>query len=90
MDDLLSFYKSIPPFTRYFMTVVFIASFGMTYSMLSPYHLILDFSKVFSKFQLWRILTTFIFAGKFSQSFLFSMLTMYFTMRKCEEYFKTK
>lgn len=90
MDDLLSFYKEIPPFTRYFMTAVFIASFGMTYSILSPYHLILDFHYLFSKFHLWRIFTTFIFAGKFSQSFLFSMITMYFTMRRCEEHFKTK
>lgn len=72
------------------MTAVFIASFGMTYSILSPYQLILDFHYVYSKFHLWRIFTTFIFAGKFSQSFLFSIITMYFTMRRCEEYFKTK
>ena len=90
MDEILSYYKSVPPFTRYFMTAVFIASFGMTYSMISPYWLILDFSKVFKKLHFWRLLTTFVFAGKFSQSFLFTMIMMYFTIRRCEEYFKTK
>ena len=43
-------YKEIPPFTRYFMTVTFAPSFGMTYKLLNPYHLLLDFEMVFKKF----------------------------------------
>ena len=42
-------YKEIPPFTRYFMTVTFALSFGMTYKLLNPYHLLLDFEMVFKK-----------------------------------------
>lgn len=30
------------------------------------------------------------FAGPFSQSFLFSLVMIYFTLRRCEDYFKTR
>jgi hypothetical protein len=50
MSEIKEFYMSIPPFTRYFMTGVFIMSFAMTYNMLSPYSTLLDFPSVFKKF----------------------------------------
>lgn len=90
MDELKKFFFDIPPFTRYFMTGVFASSFCMTYGILSPYAMLLDFESVFKKLQLWRLITTYLFAGRFSQSFLFTMVMMYFTMRRTEEYFKSK
>ena len=62
----------------------------MSFSLINPYYLLLDFNLVFKKFQVWRIITAFLFAGRFSQSFLFTMMMIYFTMKQCEEYFKTK
>ena len=49
MSEIAEFYKSIPPFTRYFMTGVFVMSFAMTYKMLNPYTVLLDFPSVFKK-----------------------------------------
>ena len=66
MSELKEFYKSIPPFTRYFMTAVFLTSFGLTYGLINPYHILLDFEKVFKSFQIWRIFTNLVYAGKFS------------------------
>ena len=66
MSEIMEFYKSIPPFTRYFMTGVFALSFMITYKMVSPYSILLDFSLVFKKLQLWRLFTCFLFAGPFS------------------------
>jgi hypothetical protein len=66
MSEIAAFYKSIPPFTRYFMTGVFALSFAMTYKIMSPYSMLLDFPSVFKKLQIWRLFTTFLFAGPFS------------------------
>jgi len=90
MSEIKEFYMSIPPFTRYFMTGVFVMSFMMTYKMLNPYSVLLDFPSVFKKLHFWRLITTFLFAGPFSQGFLFSMMMMYFSLSKIEEYFKNK
>ena len=66
MSELKEYYTSIPPFTRYFMTVVFFSSFGLSYGLIKPDHIILDFEKVFKSFQIWRIFTNLVYAGKFS------------------------
>jgi hypothetical protein len=50
MSELKEFYTSIPPFTRYFMTAVFFTSFGLTYGLINPYYILLDFGKVFKSF----------------------------------------
>lgn len=83
-------YMEIPPFTRYFMTATFVLSFGMTYKLINPYYLLLDFELVFKKFHIWRLLTPFMFAGPFSQSFLFSLVMTYFMLVRTESLFKTK
>ena len=91
MSELKEFYNSIPPFTRTFMTAVFIQSFAMTYKFVNPYSLLLDFEAIFSRrLNLWRFFTTFVFAGPFSQGFLFSLFIMYFSLSKVETYFKAK
>ena len=90
MSDLSSYYNSIPPFTRYFVTAVFASSFAMTYKILSPYSFILDYQLLFKKLHLWRFFTTFLFAGPFNPNFIFTMLTCYFSLVRCEEYFKGK
>lgn len=89
MSEIKQAYMEVPPFTRYFITAVFCTSFGLTYRLLNPYLLLLE-PNVIKKLQLWRFLTTFIFAGSFSQSFLFSMIMMYFTCRRIEDHFKGK
>ena len=89
MSELADYYKSIPPFTRYFITGVFVMSFGMTYQLISPYSMLLD-ETAYKKLKVWKFVTTFMFAGPFSQSFLFSLIMIYFTLRRAEEYFKNK
>ena len=50
MDQLKEAYMSIPPISRYYITLVFLESFVSTYKIISPYNLILDFDKVFGSF----------------------------------------
>jgi hypothetical protein len=51
MNDIKEAYFSVPPISRYYITAVFMLSFSMTYSNLSPYSLLLNFEKVFYQFQ---------------------------------------
>ena len=53
MNDIKEAYFSVPPISRYYMTAVFVLSFSMTYKILSPYSLILDFEAVFYRFQVY-------------------------------------
>ena len=89
MDDLRAGIKRIPPVTRYSLGLTLLLSFCCTYSILSPYSLILDWTAVFQG-QVWRIITTFFFVGPFSMSFLFGMMMIYYSMKTIEEYFGDK
>ena len=47
----------------------------------------LDWYSVTSKFQLWRLFTTFFFLGPFSISFIFGMMMMYYCLSSIEAHF---
>jgi len=47
MDDLRAAIKRIPPVTRYYLGITLLFSFCMTYAILSPYNLLLDWTSVF-------------------------------------------
>ena len=50
MEDIKEAIMKIPPVSRYFIGLVFLQSFVVTYSIISPMTLILDFEYVFYKF----------------------------------------
>ena len=66
MSDIGDMIKQIPPFTRYFLGSVLATSFAMTFKILNPYLLILDFELLFKKLHIWRLITTYLFMGPFS------------------------
>ena len=83
MDDIRAAIGRIPPVTRYCLAITLFLSFCMTYSILSPYSLLLDWSAVFQG-QVWRVVTTFFFVGPFSMPFLFGMAMIYYTLSAIE------
>ena len=90
MEDLKTYIGQISPVTRYFMGTTFLLSFCMTYKIISPYSLFLTFEKAFKEFQLWRLVTTFFFAGEFSMNFLFGMMMTYWGVNNIEKHFAGK
>jgi Derlin-2/3 len=86
----MKFIKQVPPLTRYMVGGTFLISLLCTYKILNPYHVVLVYEDVFKRLQLWRLITTFLFAGTFGPSFLFAILMLYFTCQQVDEYFKTK
>ena len=89
MDDIRAAIKRIPPVTRTFLGVTLLLSFCMTYQIVSPYNLVLDWTSVFQG-QVWRIITTFFFVGPFSMQFLFGMMMIYYSVSSIEAHFGDK
>ncbi|ELR25279.1 Der1like domain family, member 1, putative [Acanthamoeba castellanii str. Neff] len=73
-SDLERWWKDLPVLTKY----LFVGSFGVTlaanFGLLSPYSLVLIWPKIITEFQLWRLVTCFLFHGKLGFPFLIHML----------------
>jgi len=74
MGDIQSWWDNLPVFTKY----LFVGSFGLTlaanFGLVSFAYLILDWHAVFTQFQLWRLVTCFLFHGALGFPFLINML----------------
>ena len=88
MSDFKAYILQIPPVTRYVCGSTLLLSFCMTYQIISPYPLFLVFEFVFYKFQIWRLITTFLFAGPFSMNFIFAMAMLYWAFSSIEKHFE--
>ena len=49
--DIQTWFSSIPKITRGYMVGAFVVTFAITYKMIDPEYLLLDFEKVFTSFQ---------------------------------------
>ena len=88
MEDIKAKIMGVPPLVRYWCGGTFLLSFCMTYKILTPYSLLLYLPDAFTKLEVWRLITTFFFAGPFSMNFLFTMWMLYFGASKIEVHFE--
>ena len=72
-DGPEAWYRGLPPITRSYLTACSATTVLIQLELISPMLIYLDFGGVFSKLELWRLLTNFCFFGKFSMPFVFSM-----------------
>jgi len=68
-------YRSIPMYTRVIGTSMFIATLAYTIGILNIYWIIFDSDKLI-KLQLWRLITDFLFIGKFSFNFVIEIMML--------------
>ena len=66
-------FNAIPKITRSYIVVAVLTTACVSFGLLSPMQLYLDFNLIWHKFQIWRFFTCFIFFGKFSMPFLFQV-----------------
>lgn len=57
MSDLGTWYRSIPTFTRYWLTLTVGFTLVGRFGVFKPYQLVLLYEPVIHKFQIWRLLT---------------------------------
>jgi hypothetical protein len=87
MEDIKKYIKQVKPVTRYYMGLCFLMSFCVTYKIVSVFAVLLDWKEVWNNYQVWRIFTSFFFAGGFSMSYIFTMMMIYWGINSIETYF---
>ena len=78
--DPLEWYLEIPIVSRTYLTASFITTAACALELVSPFSLYFNFKLIFHEGEVWRLITNFLFFGKFSLEFVFHM---YFLMRYC-------
>eukprot|EP01129_Flabellula_baltica_P011310 TRINITY_DN4925_c0_g1_i1.p1 TRINITY_DN4925_c0_g1~~TRINITY_DN4925_c0_g1_i1.p1 ORF type:complete len:234 (-),score=34.96 TRINITY_DN4925_c0_g1_i1:23-724(-) len=76
-NELEKWFKDIPPVTRFIFTGSMIITLVANFGLISPMTLILDFSAIFQRFEVWRLVTPFLFHGKLGFPFLVNMMFLY-------------
>lgn len=80
--DLQQWYRELPVITRMLMTTTFLSGLFITFGMLDPRLIYVDWTKIKENFQIWRLVTNFFLAGKFSINFAMHLYVLYdFSLR---------
>ena len=85
-------YLNLPPFTRYYLTIIALFAYSMSQKRRKKrrknmfYHnFTLNYSLIFTKFQIWRLFTNLFIIGPFSPRFLFFCFFFYSNVRTMEK-----
>ena len=62
---------------RFFATACVATTIAMEFRMIDPFYLVLDWGMVFTKFQIWRLVTCFFIIGGFSWNFLMRIILIH-------------
>ncbi|KAF3442949.1 hypothetical protein FNV43_RR16867 [Rhamnella rubrinervis] len=65
----IMFYKSLPPISKTYGTLCLLTTTAFQLGLLNVAHIALLYPFVFTRFQVWRLITNFFFLGKFSINF---------------------
>lgn len=84
-DTLQNWFNSLPLVTKIFLVSNLIMGASLTFKWLEGASMVLFWPMILKKFQIWRLFTSFIFAGPFSLNFAFHVYILYQNLRKYEE-----
>nr|XP_033812942.1 derlin-3 isoform X1 [Geotrypetes seraphini] len=78
-------YMQIPAVTRTYTTACVLTTAAVQLEFISPFQLYFNPDLIFRKFQLWRLLTNFLYFGPLGFGFVFNMTFLYRHCRMLEE-----
>ncbi|CCI41219.1 unnamed protein product [Albugo candida] len=84
-QSIESWYYSMPEITRFYLSVIFLTTALSTFGFLNPKTLYLDFDLVLERFQIWRLVTCFMYLGGFSFNFLMQLMILVNYSSRLEE-----
>ncbi|KAH0518108.1 Derlin-3 [Microtus ochrogaster] len=76
-QGLAAGFLQVPAVTRAYTTACVLTTAAVQLELLSPFQLYFNPHLVFRKFQVWRLITTFLFFGPLGFGFFFNMLFVY-------------
>eukprot|EP01103_Thecamoeba_quadrilineata_P007865 TRINITY_DN17687_c0_g1_i1.p1 TRINITY_DN17687_c0_g1~~TRINITY_DN17687_c0_g1_i1.p1 ORF type:complete len:252 (-),score=21.79 TRINITY_DN17687_c0_g1_i1:98-853(-) len=77
MSDLQTWWNSLPPVTKWLMAGTLGVTLAGNFGFVDPYKLILSFPAIFKSFQIWRIITPFLFSGRLGFPFLMNLVILF-------------
>lgn len=77
--NVADWFKSLPVITQYWFGATIVVTLAGNFGVISPMNFVWAWERVTGKFELWRALSCFLFAGPFSFNTLISVCTLYFT-----------
>ena len=69
-------FRSLPPVTRAYLVAALLTTTSFALGLIDIMNLVLIPQLVWQKFQVWRLVTCFIFLGKFSFSFIINLMIL--------------
>jgi hypothetical protein len=81
-------YYSMPQLTRFYLTACFLSTALSSLGFVNPRSLYLSYDLIWERFQLWRLMTNFIYLGNFGFPFLMQLMILYvsFLLQYCHEW----
>ncbi|XP_037091559.1 derlin-2-like [Pollicipes pollicipes] len=79
---LLAEYLEMPPVTRAYTTACVLTTLAVQLDLVSPFQLYFNPRLILTRYQFWRLVTTFLFFGPVGFTFLFNLV---FTYRYCRD-----
>mmetsp|Transcript_9459 Transcript_9459/g.18226 ORF Transcript_9459/g.18226 Transcript_9459/m.18226 type:complete len:228 (+) Transcript_9459:5054-5737(+) len=76
MSSIEDWFKSLPPFTRYYLVGALATTTLATFGILDLYLIYYDLERILGHFEVWRLLSNFLFFGKFGMGFFFSLVML--------------
>jgi len=81
-------FKNLPPITKTYLTSAVVTTALLMFGSISPQQIYINYELVFKRFEIWRLLTNFLFFGKFSFKFVFQMFILQSYMSMVETHRK--
>jgi Derlin-2/3 len=78
-------YMLMPAVTRAYTTACVLTTLAVQLDIISPFQLYFNHILIFNRYQLWRLVTTFLFFGTVGFNFFFNMIFTYRYCRMLEE-----
>uniref|UniRef100_F7GGU1 Derlin n=1 Tax=Monodelphis domestica TaxID=13616 RepID=F7GGU1_MONDO len=78
-------YLQIPPVSRAYTTACVLTTAAVQLELITPFQLYFNPELIFRHFQIWRLITNFLFFGPVGFNFLFNMIFLYRYCRMLEE-----
>eukprot|EP00045_Choanoeca_perplexa_P002014 m.22671 g.22671 ORF g.22671 m.22671 type:complete len:245 (-) comp11279_c0_seq1:187-921(-) len=75
--DPQEWYASMPKVTKFLFTGALVTTLAGNFGLVSPYALLLNFSAIYNKFEIWRLMTGVLFFGKLGFPFLINLYFLY-------------
>ncbi|CAG5121961.1 unnamed protein product [Candidula unifasciata] len=78
-------YMQMPPITRAYTTACVLTTLAVQLDLVSPFQIYFNPELIFRQYQLWRLVTSFLYFGPIGFNFLFNMIFAYRYCRMLEE-----